>query len=129
RCDRHSLKAAEAGVQDASESYKGGRAIGKSLATPDLKAIFLLSDGIKVNGSELVRGIRSCTGNQVVITGGLAGDGARFGTTYVGLNSHPTPGRVAAVGFYGDAIEVGHGSAGGWDVFGPARRITRSKGN
>jgi len=33
------------------------------------------------------------------------------------------------VGFYGDAIQVGHGSAGGWDVFGPKRRITRSKGN
>jgi hypothetical protein len=127
--DRTRLKSAEASVENASGSYKAGRAIGKTLAAPDLKAIFLLSDGTKVNGSELVRGIRSCTGNQVVITGGLAGDGARFGTTYVGLNSHPAPGRVAAVGFYGDAIEVGHGSAGGWDVFGPERRITRSKGN
>jgi len=58
-----------------------------------------------------------------------AGDGPRFGTTYVGLNSAPRPGRIAAVGFYGDAIQVGHGSAGGWDVFGPKRRITRSKGN
>jgi hypothetical protein len=65
----------------------------------------------------------------VVITGGLAGDGPRFGTTYVGLNDAPAPGRVAAVGFYGDAIAVGHGSAGGWDVFGPERQITRSKGN
>jgi len=64
-----------------------------------------------------------------VITGGLAGDGPRFGTTYVGLNSAPRPGRIAAVGFYGDAFQVGHGSAGGWDVFGPKRRITRSKGN
>src|SRR5215471_4268604 len=127
--DRTQLKSAEATVENATGSYKAGRAIGKTLAAPDLRAIFLLSDGTKVNGSELVRGIRSCVGNQVVITGGLAGDGARFGTTYVGLNGHPTPGRVAAVGFYGDAIEVGHGSAGGWDVFGPERRITRSKGN
>src|SRR6516162_6028470 len=59
RFDRTRLKSAEAAVQDASDSYKGGRAIGKNLATQDLKAIFLLSDGIKVNGSELVRGIRS----------------------------------------------------------------------
>jgi hypothetical protein len=36
---------------------------------------------------------------------------------------------VAAVGFYGDAIRIGHGSAGGWDEFGPHRRITRSQGN
>ncbi len=36
---------------------------------------------------------------------------------------------VAAVGFYGSAIRIGHGSAGGWDEFGPRRRITRSRGN
>src|SRR5215831_12252319 len=127
--DRTQLKCAEATVENASGSDKAGRAIGNKLTAPELKAIFVLSDGTKVNGSELVRGVRSCTGNDVVITGGLAGDGARFGTTYVGLNNHPAPGRVAAVGFYGDFISVGHGSAGGWDVFGPERRITKSKGN
>jgi hypothetical protein len=123
------LKAAEAMVGMAADSFKAGQDIGGRLSAPDLKTIFVLSDGTRVNGSELVRGIRSITGNQIVITGGLAGDGPRFGTTYVGLNATPAPGRVAAVGFYGEAIAVGHGSAGGWDVFGPERRITRSKGN
>jgi hypothetical protein len=65
----------------------------------------------------------------VVLVGGLAGDGPNFGTTYVGLNSQPAPGKAAAVGFYGDTLNVGHGSAGGWDVFGPERRITRAKAN
>jgi hypothetical protein len=36
---------------------------------------------------------------------------------------------VAAVAFYGPAIRIGHGCAGGWDEFGPRRRITRSRGN
>ena len=27
------------------------------------------------------------------------------------------------------AIRVGHGSAGGWDVFGPRRQVTKSTGN
>jgi hypothetical protein len=36
---------------------------------------------------------------------------------------------VGAVGFYGSAIRIGHGSAGGWDPFGPLRRVTRSQGN
>ena len=36
---------------------------------------------------------------------------------------------VAGVGFYGPAIRIGHGSAGGWDEFGPRRRITKSRGN
>ena len=127
--DRTKLRSAEAAVSDGSDSFAAGQSIGKSLSGPDLKTVFVLSDGTRVNGSELIRGIRACVGNQVVITGGLAGDGPRFGTTYVGLNGEPKPGRVAAVGFYGDAVTVGHGSAGGWDVFGPERRITRSKGN
>jgi hypothetical protein len=123
------LKCAEAPVENAGGSFDAGKTIGKRLAAPDLKTIFILSDGTRVNGSELIRGVRAHAGNKVVITGGLAGDGPRFGTTYVGLNDTPAPGRVAAVGFYGDAIAVGHGSAGGWDVFGPERQITRSKGN
>jgi hypothetical protein len=36
---------------------------------------------------------------------------------------------VAAAGFYGTAIQFGHGSAGGWDVFGPKRRISKARGN
>jgi hypothetical protein len=126
---RTGLRSAEAMVDTAADSFQAGQAIGRTLSAPDLKTIFVLSDGTRVNGSELVRGIRACTGNRVVITGGLAGDGPRFGTTYVGLNGAPTPGRVAAVGFYGDGLAIGHGSAGGWDVFGPERRITRSEGN
>ena len=127
--ERTGLKSAQAGVDNASGSYDAGRRIGDMLAANDLRTIFVLSDGTRVNGSELIRGMRARTGNDVVITGGLAGDGPRFGTTYVGLNDTPAPGRIAAVGFYGDAIAVGHGSAGGWDVFGPERRITRSSGN
>ena len=127
--DRTRLKCAEATVESASDSFNAGKTIGQRLAASDLKTLFVLSDGTRVNGSELIRGVRAHTGNRVVITGGLAGDGPRFGTTYVGLNDAPAPGRVAAVGFYGEAIAVGHGSAGGWDVFGPERKITRSKGN
>jgi len=126
--DRTRLKCAEAAVDDASGSFDAGKKIGQSLAAHDLKTIFVLSDGTRVNGSELIRGVRAHTGNNVVITGGLAGDGPRFGTTYVGLNDAPSPGRVAAVGFYGDAIAVGHGSAGGWtcSVLNARSRVRRA---
>ena len=63
------------------------------------------------------------------MSGGLAGDGPHFAETLVGCNGKPASNTVAAVGFYGDAIQFGHGSAGGWDVFGPKRRITGSTGN
>ena len=127
--NRTPLSCVEATVKDAGGSFAAGVAIGKALDSSDLRSIFVLSDGLRVNGSELVRGIRSVTSPDVVITGGLAGDGARFGNTYVGLNGPAQSGRVAGVGFYGNALKIGHGSAGGWDVFGPQRTITRSEAN
>ncbi len=123
------IHAAEADVSAAGGSFAAGQQVGRKLARPDLKALFILSDGTKVNGSELVRGLRDAVGSNVVLTGGLAGDGANFGTTYVGLNAPPMPDKIAAIGFYGDAVNIGHGSCGGWDVFGPERTITKASAN
>jgi hypothetical protein len=106
-----------------------GEAIGRALAAPSLVGIFVLSDGLNVNGSELVAGIIGAVGKQVSVTGGLAGDAAEFRETLVGADCPPRKQVVAAVGFYGTAIRIGHGSAGGWDEFGPRRQITHSRGN
>jgi hypothetical protein len=127
RFDHTEIAAAEADI--AQGSFEAGRSIGAKLARPDLKALFVLSDGTRTNGSDLVRGLREAAGPNVVLVGGLAGDGPNFGTTYVGLNGQPSAGKVAAIGLYGDKLNVGHGSAGGWDVFGPERRITKAKAN
>ena len=110
-------------------SRASGEAIGRTLAADDLAGIFVLSDGLNVNGSELVAGITSVVGDRIPLTGGLAGDGARFQETLVSADCAPRTQTVAAVGFYGTAVRIGHGSAGGWDEFGPRRRITRSRGN
>jgi len=127
---RTEIGAAQADVDSyGGSSYEVGKAIGAQLARPDLATLFVLSDGTRVNGSELVRGLRAAVGEKVVLTGGLAGDGPRFGTTYVGLNAPPQPGKIAAIGLYGAGLRVGHGSCGGWDVFGPERKITKAKAN
>ena len=116
-------------ARSSERSRACGDAIGRSLAAPDLAGIFVLSDGLNINGSELVAGITGVVGERVPVTGGLAGDGAQFKETLVGADCPPRKHTVAAVGFYGSAIRIGHGSAGGWDEFGPRRRITRSAGN
>lgn len=127
--DRTRLRTAFAHVGAASESLNAGRDIGEQLLAEDLRAVFVLSDGLQVNGSQLVRGINEILPASVVVTGGLAGDGARFAKTWNLLHGVPHPNVVAAVGLYGDAVRVGHGSKGGWDLFGPERRVTRSRGN
>ena len=128
RFDTTKIRAASVEINDASDSRRCGEEIGRKLAAGDLAGVFVLSDGLNVNGSELVAGINTQVGN-VSITGGLAGDGAQFVETLVGIDSPPRKQMIAAIGFYGKAIKIGHGSAGGWDVFGPKRQITRAKGN
>lgn len=111
------------------DSFKAGKDVAKALNDSHLKGIFILSDGLNVNGSELVRGITSEIGHKIPLTGGLAGDGELFQRTLVGINEPPIPGCIGAVGFYGEHVKIGHGSMGGWDVFGPERIITKSEGN
>jgi hypothetical protein len=123
------LRGASAPVRAPGDSFAAGQSIASSLAGPGLKGIFILSDGLHVNGSELVRGLNSSLPRDVVVTGGLAGDGDRFQRTWVTLGGELCDQVVAAVGFYGDRVRLGHGSKGGWDLFGPQRLITRSEGN
>jgi hypothetical protein len=127
--ERTKLRLASEPASRLDRSRACGEAIGRALAGSDLAGIFVLSDGLNINGSELVAGISGVVGRNVPLTGGLAGDGARFQQTLVGADCAPRNHTVGAVGFYGDAIRIGHGSAGGWDEFGPRRRITRSQGN
>lgn len=123
------LRSAAAPVPAVEESFAAGEALGRQLADEGLRGVHVLSDGLAVNGSELVRGLVSVLPAEVVVTGGLAGDGDRFVRTWVLHEGAPVSGYVTAVGFYGDAVQIGHGSAGGWDPFGPRRLVTRSKGN
>jgi len=129
RFEDTSVAAASAPCPDASRSFSVGEALARELNKPSLRAVFVLSDGLNVNGSELVRGINSVLDPSVVVTGGLAGDGTRFKRTWVALGEQVASARVVAVGFYGDRLLVSHGSKGGWDKFGPERVVTRAEGN
>ncbi|MCE1190181.1 MAG: FIST C-terminal domain-containing protein [Ignavibacteria bacterium] len=110
-------------------SFSAGSALAKLIPHEDLTHVFLLSDGLHVNGSDLVRGVKNILPEQVTITGGLAGDGPNFSETLVFWDSPPQTGVVAILGFYGSSIKVQFGSLGGWDPFGPERQVTRSRDN
>ncbi|HET8705142.1 MAG TPA: FIST N-terminal domain-containing protein [Pseudomonadales bacterium] len=113
-------------IENVTQSYTVGESLAEKLLAPDLVHIFILSDGQLVNGTELARGFNERLPVGVTLTGGLAGDGIHFQKTLVGLNALPDSGNVVAIGFYGSALKVGYGSAGGWKEFGPERRVTAS---
>src|SRR5690606_27853006 len=108
---------------------QAGRALNALLPKEGLIHVVLISDGQKVNGTELVAGMSDGLPEGVAITGGMAGDGTSFDKTLVGLDQAPGEGTIVAVGFYGKSLRIGYGSVGGWDSFGPDRMITKSQGN
>lgn len=123
------LKTASVKLNDSKESFDAGYQLASAFETEGLKSVFVISDGHTVNGSDLVAGLYEFLPKDVSLTGGLAGDGAHFKRTLVGLNAPPEEGNVVGIGFYGNDLTVGHGSVGGWDPFGVERLVTKSEAN
>jgi hypothetical protein len=124
-----SLRHAGAAVAAPTDSRRAGRELAEALAAPGLRGVLVFSDGLRVNGTELLNGVKEVLPAEVAVTGGLAGDGDRFQATWVVAQARATAGVVSAIGLYGDRIRVGYGSRGGWDGFGVEREVTRSDGN
>jgi hypothetical protein len=123
------ITGAKVKLSNVESSFQAGEQLATSLDKDGLVHVLVISDGNEVNGSELVRGLVKHLPSQVAVTGGLAGDGARFERTLVFLDDAPEEAKIAVLGFYGTRLKVGYGSLGGWDPFGPERLITRSTGN
>lgn len=95
------------------------------LKAADLRHAFVLSDGLSVNGSDLASGLNNA---GISVTGGLAGDGTRFSSTWVMADAPAAQNLVALIGFFGD-LEARSGCVAGWHEFGAERLVTRSRGN
>lgn len=116
-------------LDDVAGSFSAGERLADSLEKEGLRHVLVLSDGLSVNGSELVNGLIANLPEDVTVTGGLAGNGDRFAETLVFWDNLPGKNTIAALGFYGNNLKIGYGSMGGWDPFGPERIITKSKDN
>ncbi|HYV33619.1 MAG TPA: FIST N-terminal domain-containing protein [Candidatus Limnocylindria bacterium] len=127
--DKTTLVFKESNIRDSSESLAVGEALTKDLPQENLVHVMVFSDGLKVNGTDLVHGLSKNLPSSVAVTGGLVGDGSDFKNTFVGLNKAAEQGKIVVVGFYSTSLKVGYGSLGGWDSFGSKRLITKSEGN
>ncbi|BAO76656.1 FIST signal transduction protein [Winogradskyella sp. PG-2] len=115
-------------IESMDESFDAGISMAQKLDDELLKHVLVFSDGLNVNGADLVSGLRSILPNTG-ITGGLAADGADFNKTFVIANNDIDDRMVVGLGFYGDQLEVGYSSRGGWDSFGIDRLVTKSEKN
>ena len=116
-------------IEGVADSRAAGERLARMLDPNGLRHVFVLSEGVKVNPSELVAGIDSALPSGVAVSGGCAGDGNRLQTTHVWGDGAPMQSAVVGIGFYGERLQVGVTAIGGWRPFGPARVITRSEKN
>ncbi len=123
------IKSVQIRISETGNSFQTGEQLAQSLEKEGLVHVFVLSDGLQINGSDLVRGLTEYLPEEVTVTGGLSGDGDRFAETLVLKDGRPEKGVISVLGFYGDKLRISYGSLGGWDPFGPERLITKSEGN
>jgi hypothetical protein len=129
RFDSTEVKAAYAVLEPGADAKAAGRKLALELDQDGLKGVFVLTDAFSFNGADLVDGLIESMPAGVELSGGMAGDDAMLGAaTLAGLNEAPRAGGALALGFYGPAIRISRGVAGGWDALGPSRHVTRSEG-
>ena len=76
----------------------------------------MISDGLYINGSELISGFQSILGDTPIIVG-LAGDGGKFVKILQLFNDTISDNMIIAVGLYGDYLITSSGALGGWKPY------------
>lgn len=127
KLEKSTIRIETADIENPEQVQAVTEKLVKNLIREDLKHIFVLSDGIHFNGSDLVRGLNIL--NDVSITGGLLADQGRFTQTFVLSDDGIQEKKIVLVAFYGEHVHVGAGCFAGWDEFGVDRVITKSRKN
>ena len=127
--DHPTFRTTSTPLANMDDSAAAGKRLAEQLKGEGLHAVLVFGQGVAINGSALIQGMTEVLGDQVVITGGLAGDNGAFSQTWTIDKNGPSPNGIVAAGFYGRHLHLSHGSFGGWQPFGPARKVTRGMGN
>jgi len=115
-------------VQEAN-SFDIGCEIVDKLQEDKLKSIFILSNVLSINGSELIKGINEKLSKECSLGGGLAGNGIEFNKTWIIIENKLVENYICSVGFYGDDVHINYACKSGWRRFGIDRKVTHSYDN
>ncbi|MBD97468.1 histidine kinase [bacterium] len=127
--EKTSVTGVQVDLNNYTSSFNAGQDLAQSLNQKELSHVLLFSDGIVTNGSDLIQGLESVLLDHITISGGLAGDGASFNETIVGLNGNNHSNQAVIIGFYGPFIQINHAAQSGWIPLGPRKKITLSTKN
>jgi len=107
--------------------------LGKDIASTfeykdDLQLIITFTDGLNTNGEEYLNGISSVH-EDIVISGGMAGDNGKFEETFVFNNNDITNSGAVAVAFYNKNLNVYTDYSFNWETVGKKHIIEKSDKN
>jgi len=111
-------------LADMADSRAAGVRLAEQLKGKQIHNVLVFGQGVAINGSALIEGFRDVFASGVTLSGGLAGDGGAFSQTFVVSPDGVSDRSIVAIGFYGEHLQLHHGSFGGWQPFGPARKVT-----
>lgn len=129
RFGRTGFRQAQTRLPEMGASYEAGASLGQALCQDDLKGVLLFGIGLGINGTALVQGLTRHIPPGIPVVGGLAGDDGAFQRTWTLSNQGLACDQVVALGLYGEALHFLHGYYGGWQAFGPLRKVTRCEDN
>lgn len=127
--ERSRVATARVKIEEVGASFAAGQKLVRQFEPHGLRHLFVLSEGLQVNSSELVDGINAAVPSGVSVSGGFAADGNNFQLTQVWCDGEPEQATAVALGFYGDHLQIETAVTGGWGPFGPDRLITKSRKN
>jgi len=125
--DKSSVKSASI-IKDDLTDYDMGVKLAKKLVMDQTKLLILFADGLYTNGEEFLKGVGSIS-KDIMIAGGLAGDGGTFsGTTTFTQNDILENGAVG-VAIDSDVLNVTNSYHFGWQKIGPVMKVNKSDKN
>ncbi len=94
----------------------------------ELKFVITFTDGLNTNGEEYLNGISSMNKN-IIISGGMAGDNAKFEETFVFNETNITSKGAIAAAFYNKDLNVYTDYSFDWETVGKKHIIEKSVRN
>lgn len=115
-------------VNYTTSSFVTGQEIAKSFGTDDMQLLITFTDGLNSNGEEYLTGI-SDINNDLVISGGMAGDNAKFEETLVFNEKDITSSGAVAAALFNKDLNIYTDYSFNWETVGKKHLVEKSNKN
>ncbi|MEO1953196.1 MAG: FIST N-terminal domain-containing protein, partial [Campylobacterales bacterium] len=116
-------------IEYETDSYDMGVSLASKLEAEDTKVLITFSTGLHINGEDFVDGIYDVSQGRYIVSGGMAGDNAKFKKTFVVYNTKVLSKGAVGVVIKSKVLKVNNNYRFGWDAVGLPMKVTKSVGN